>query len=71
VKISESFPAINDRELFLDKLYGGRPRKADIRDSNSFEEELRIYLLKAGGRVFIPEDNNAFSNTSCGIDDRN
>jgi len=38
----------------------GRPLKSDVTDAAGVENELRSYLLKAGGAAFVPEDPAAF-----------
>ena len=49
-----------DIKKFLEKIFDGKKLKSDIFDYAGVENEIRCYLLKAGGAAFVPEDPKAF-----------
>lgn len=49
-----------DIKKFLEKIFDGKKLKSDIFDYAGVENEIRGYLLKAGGAAFVPEDPKAF-----------
>jgi hypothetical protein len=49
-----------ERAVFLKELYGGKDSKVKQDDEAALENEIRANLLKAGGRAFVPEDQDAF-----------
>ncbi|MCD6332389.1 MAG: hypothetical protein J7L89_03865 [Bacteroidales bacterium] len=60
VMIVDAFGSEEEKRTFLTLLYGGKPPKANLTNINAFENELRSRLLKAGGAVFVPEDEHSF-----------
>jgi hypothetical protein len=59
VKVAESGDEPKQRAL-LQKIYGGREPLAAVDNIPETENEIRGNLLKAGGKAFVPEDDNAF-----------
>ncbi|MDR1407401.1 MAG: hypothetical protein LBJ23_05065, partial [Tannerella sp.] len=45
---------------FFERLFGGRPLKANVDNHAAVENEIRARLLKSGGDAFVPEDPKAF-----------
>jgi hypothetical protein len=45
---------------FIESLYGGRKSKTGLSDPAALENEIRSYLLKAGGPAFVEEDEESF-----------
>jgi len=60
IAIHDNFSSDTDKQDFIRKLYSGKEIKSDINNNNAFENEIRGYLLKAGGAAFVPEDEKAF-----------
>ncbi len=60
IAIFNKFPGIDERKGFLTLLYGGREPSANLENNSAVEIEIRNNMLKAGGRAFIEEDENAF-----------
>ena len=58
--IFSRYHTYKERADFLKKLYGGKDSTANQDDEAALENEIRANLLKAGGRAFVPEDQNAF-----------
>lgn len=54
------YPSDADRLGIFEQIYGGKKCKAPLADPAALEIEIRGNLLKAGGRAFVPEDENAF-----------
>jgi hypothetical protein len=44
----------------FEKIFGGKPLKAEVRNFAAVENEIRGNLLKAGGAAFVPESPEAF-----------
>ena len=49
-----------DRLAAYERIFGGKPLKADPANKAAVENEIRGKLLKAGGAAFVPEDPTAF-----------
>jgi hypothetical protein len=45
---------------FIESLYGGKKSGAGLTDPAALENEIRSYLLKAGGPAFVQEDERSF-----------
>jgi hypothetical protein len=58
-KVYKKYSATTDRKKILENLYG-RECKADFNKNAEVENEIRSNLLKAGGRAFVPEDEDSF-----------
>ena len=58
--IFERYTDDTQRREVLQKIYGGAPSGVDIQNAAALENELRNNLLKAGKKVFVPEDEKAF-----------
>ncbi len=60
VKMNDYFPDDDGKKSFLEKLYRGKPARADVNDVVGLENEIRGNLLKTGGVAFVEEDDKAF-----------
>jgi hypothetical protein len=60
IAIFKAVPGDADRRALLKKLYGGKDTGVDISNDAALENELRNHLLKAGGKAFVEEDEQAF-----------
>ncbi len=60
IAIFNKLSSREDRLAFLTLLYDGKEPKANLESDSSVEIEIRNNLLKAGGKAFIEEDENAF-----------
>lgn len=60
IAIFKMFTTNEERKAFLTLLYDGREPKTDPENNSAVENEIRNNLLKAGGKAFIEEDENAF-----------
>jgi hypothetical protein len=50
----------SERKSLLTLLFDGKEPKAPMHDIAQIENEIRSNLLKAGGKAFVEEDDNAF-----------
>jgi hypothetical protein len=60
--VDAKFKEGKDRKEFYQKLFGGKEVNSEISDFAELENEIRVTLLKSGGKAFIPEDDKAFLN---------
>jgi len=60
IKVFEYYTTSEDRKAFLTRLYGGKETVVDINDHSAVENEIRSELLKAGGKAYVREDQEAF-----------
>ncbi|MDR0714545.1 MAG: hypothetical protein LBF89_09870 [Bacteroidales bacterium] len=60
IAIFETAPNDAERRDLLKKLYGGKDTGVDTTNDAALENELRNHLLKAGGKAFVEEDEQAF-----------
>jgi hypothetical protein len=58
--IFSRYPTETERLSMLEQIYDGKKCRAALSDPAALENEIRGNLLKAGGRAFVPEDENAF-----------
>ncbi|MBN1790751.1 MAG: hypothetical protein JW830_09660 [Bacteroidales bacterium] len=49
-----------DRIAWFIKIFDGKAPKSELNDIPGLENEIRGNLLKAGGKAFVEEDDNAF-----------
>jgi hypothetical protein len=49
-----------DRIAWFTKIFDGKAPKSQLNDIPGLENEIRGNLLKAGGKAFVEEDDNAF-----------
>jgi len=59
-KLFDKYLSEDERRTILTRIFGGKEVKSDLNDEAAIENEIRSNLLKAGGRAFVPEDQNAF-----------
>ena len=50
----------DDIQLFLGKIFNGKPLRSEIFNYAGVENEIRSNILKAGGSAFVPEAPKAF-----------
>jgi hypothetical protein len=60
LKITEFFKDEADQAAFYEKIFGGKPLKTNLINPAGVENEIRGYLLKAGGPAFVPESPESF-----------
>lgn len=58
--VYERYPDDPERVALLTAIFDGRSPKSPPNDLPSLENEIRGNLLKAGGKAFVEEDDNAF-----------
>ncbi len=58
-KVYKKYSAAAERKKILELIYG-KECKADLNKDAEVENEIRSNLLKAGGKAFIPEDEDSF-----------
>jgi hypothetical protein len=68
ISIFEKYQTMDERKVFLTKLYDGKEPKANLESNSSVEIEIRNNLLKAGGKAFVEEDEKAFLSVDAVID---
>lgn len=56
----ENFKTKEEQIGFIETLYGNKKSSAGMEDPARLENEIRSYLLKAGGSAFVPEDEHSF-----------
>lgn len=54
------YPDIDERQQFLELLYGGRKSNAGPENIALLENEIRANLLKSGGAAFVEENEDSF-----------
>jgi hypothetical protein len=60
IKIYEKYTDNIDRKDILSKLFDGKEVKSAVDDAAGIENEIRGYLLKAGGPAYVKEEPRAF-----------
>ena len=58
--VMEHYQPANQANDFFTILFDGKELSADLKDTSAVENEIRSVILKAGGKAFIPEDDEAF-----------
>ena len=58
--VMDHYPSVDQVYSFFMLLFDGRKLSASLDDPSAVENEIRSVLLKAGGKAFVPEDNDAF-----------
>ncbi len=58
--VMEHYPSIDEIYSFFILLFDGKKLTASLNYPSTVENEIRSVLLKAGGKAFVPEDNDAF-----------
>jgi len=66
--IFERYHSDAERLDIFEQIYAGKKCHASLSDPAALEIEIRGNLLKAGGRAFVPEDENAFLSVADIID---
>ena len=59
-RIFDKFQSDDKRRDVLMSIFDGKEVKSDLNDEAALENEIRSNLLKAGGKAFVAEDQNAF-----------
>lgn len=60
IEVEQKISSENDKKETYKKIFSGKELKATLSDAASLEGEIRSNLLKAGGKAFVEEDENAF-----------
>ena len=58
--VMDHYPSVDQVYSFFMLLFDGRKLSASLDDPSAVENEIRSVLRKAGGKAFVPEDNDAF-----------
>lgn len=58
--ITQHYPSVDQTYSFFTLLFEGKQLSSSLNDPSAVENEIRSVLLKAGGKAFVPEDNDAF-----------
>lgn len=58
--VMDHYPSVDQVNSFFMLLFDGKKLSASLDDPSAVENEIRSVLLKAGGKAFVPEDNDAF-----------
>jgi hypothetical protein len=58
--VMDHYPAVDQVYSFFMLLFDGKKLSTSLDDASAVENEIRSVLLKAGGKAFVPEDNDAF-----------
>ena len=58
--VKDHYPSVDQVYSFFMLLFDGKKFSASLDDPSAVENEIRSVLLKAGGKAFVPEDNDAF-----------
>jgi hypothetical protein len=62
IAVFDRFSADTERIALLTSVFGGKAPTSALIDIPGLENEIRGNLLKAGGKAFVEEDDNAFLN---------
>jgi hypothetical protein len=60
VSVEEKISEKHDRDIFYSKLFKVNEFNCDSSRPDLLENQIRAYLLKSGGRAFVPEDEKTF-----------
>ncbi|HOF55937.1 MAG TPA: PHP domain-containing protein [Prolixibacteraceae bacterium] len=60
IALTERFRGEMALTAALTEIFGGSSPKSDLSNLAALENEIRNYLLKAGGPAYVPEDEKAF-----------
>ncbi|MBN1158125.1 MAG: hypothetical protein JXA61_01990, partial [Bacteroidales bacterium] len=60
IAIFDKVSGESDRLKLLAKIFDGKQVRSSLLDAPGIENEIRSNLLKAGGKAFVEEDENAF-----------
>ena len=58
--VMDHYPSVDQACSFFMLLFDGKKLSVSLDDPSAVENEIRSVLLKAGGKAFVPEDNDAF-----------